>query len=163
VSAILSGRGAGLGLTPAPLIGLPPGHVVPESVRPALERYAADVGESSRAELVTAVDQAGHGWEHLIASRAVAARAELVDACRQAGELHDELVRLHAAARWLRSFPWRSSWEPEPYGLHLAGDQVVGVPEVLGAIQDACDVDSRLIRIARRSPPREPPYEPPAD
>lgn len=100
-------RGLDVGRALEPPIGLPPVDVVPESVRPALEAYAVDVGE--RAELVTAMDQAGHGWEHSMASRAVAARAELVDACRQAGELHDELVRLHAAARWLRSFPWRSA------------------------------------------------------
>ena len=84
-------------LAPAPVIELPPVDVVPDSVRPAIERYAVDTGASSRSELITAVDQAGHPWEHAIATRAVAARAELVDACRQVSALHDELVQLEAA------------------------------------------------------------------
>ena len=36
------------------------------------------------------------------------------------------------------------------------------MPEMLGAIEDACDVDERLRRIARQHAPREPPYAPPA-
>jgi hypothetical protein len=116
-------RGLDVGRAPAPLIGLLPVEVVPESVRPALEAYAVDLGEasSSRDHLKSAVDQVGHGWELAIASRAVAARAELVDACRQATALHDEMVTLQAAAQWLRRFPWRSSWELEPWSTSMSG------------------------------------------
>ena len=65
-------RGLAVGRAPAPLIGLLPVEVVPESVRPALEAYAVDLGEasSSRDHLKSAVDQVGHGWELAIASRA---------------------------------------------------------------------------------------------
>jgi hypothetical protein len=156
-------------LAPAPLpatlalppIELPPADLVPDSVRPAIERYAADASEATHAELVAAVDHAGQRWEHTIATRGLEARAELVDACRRAVELHDELVSLHAAARWLRAFPRCLSWELEPYGV-LVGGQDVAVPELLGAIEDACDVHERFQRIARQPAPREPPYAPPA-
>jgi hypothetical protein len=37
------------------------------------------------------------------------------------------------------------------------GGQEVTVPEILGAIEDSCDVDERLRRIARPSPPRDAP------
>ncbi len=127
-----------------------------------MDGYAADARNGPRAALVTAVDQVGHDWEHRIASRAVEARAELVATCRRAVDLHDELVGLQASARWLRTFPtWRSSWDPEPYTVHVSGDQVL-VVELLGAIEDSCDVDERLIRIASRSAPPDLSYVPPA-
>jgi hypothetical protein len=147
-------------LPPLPLLTLPPLQAVPPAVRAASIRYAATPPSlSTQAELIAAVDQEGPRWEHEIASRGLEARAELVEACRLVGELHDELVSLHAAARWLRSFPLCSSWDPEPYSLYVGGEEVA-VPEVLGAIEDACDVDKRLRRIARRPPPREPAYAP---
>jgi len=153
--------GLDVGREPPPPIGLPPAEVVPESVRPVLRRYAVEPSEASRAPLVLAVDQVGRGWEHAIAARAMEARAELGQACRRAAVLHDELVALHAAARWLQRFPWRSSWEPEPYSLYVAG-RLVAVPEILGAIEDTVDVDERLVRIARWRGPEDSPYEPPA-
>jgi hypothetical protein len=151
-----------LGLPPSSVpIELPPADLVPDSVRPAINRYAADASEATHAQLVAAVDHTAQRWEHTIASRGLKVRAELVDACRRAAELHDELVSLHAAARWLRSFRRYLSWDLEPYGL-LVGSQEVAVPEMLGAIEDACDVDERLQRIARQRAPREPPYAAPA-
>jgi hypothetical protein len=149
----------------APIV-LPPADVVPIDVVSisawaAIERYAADAGERSRAALVAAVDQVGHRWEHAIASRAVEARAELVAVCRRAVALQDELVNLQASERWLRSFPLYTSWEPEPYSVYVSGHQVA-VPELLGAIEDTCAVDQRLIRIAGRPAPHDPPYAPPA-
>jgi hypothetical protein len=126
-----------LGLPPGSVpIELPPADVVPDSVRPPINRYAADASEATRAQLVAAVDQAGQRWEHTIASRRLEARAELVDACRRVVELHDELVSLKAAARWLRSFPRYLSWDLEPYGL-LVGGEEVAVPEMLGATESA--------------------------
>lgn len=151
--------GIALALAPAPALELPPVDVIPDCVRPAMERYAADTGQASRVALVVAVDRVGHGWEHTIASRALEARAELVGACRRVEELHDELVSLQATAQWLRSFPRSPSWEPEPYSLHVAG-RLVAVTEILGAIEDTCDVDERLITTARRRVRADPPYEP---
>ena len=98
----------------APAIELPPVDLVPESVRPAMRRYAADASAPARAALVVELDRVGHGWEQAIASRALQARAELIEACRRLEELPDELVDLQAAARCLSRFPWRSSWDPEP-------------------------------------------------
>jgi hypothetical protein len=146
---------------PASVIELPPADVVPDSVRVAVACYAADPSQAARAELVAAVDRAGQRWERRIASRAVETRAKLVDACRRVAELHDELVRVDAEAQWLRAFPWYSSWDLEPYSLHVGGHEVA-VPEILGAIEDTCDMDERLLRIVRRGPPRDPPYAPPA-
>jgi hypothetical protein len=140
------------------LVELPPAGVVPSAVRPAIAFY--EHNPAARSELVAAVDREGHQWEHAIATRAVETRAELVATCRRLVELHDGLVELHAAERWLRGFPFRSSWRPEPYGLYVCGHRV-GVLEILGVIEDTCQVDGRLHRIARRPPPRDPPYEPP--
>jgi hypothetical protein len=139
------GRQQTLGFAPG-AIELPPVELVPASARPAMELYAADANEHSRAVLVDAIDRVGDRWEHALAVRAIAARKEFVTACQRVAAIHDELIRLHASARWVCSFP-QPSWSLEPYHLYVDG-RVVAVPEILGAIEDTCDVDSRLARIA---------------
>jgi excisionase family DNA binding protein len=47
---------------------------------------------------------------------------------------------------------------PATNGLQASG---FAEPQVLGSIEDACVVDPRLVRIARRSTPHDPPYVPP--
>jgi hypothetical protein len=149
-------------LAPAPWIELPPVEALPGAVQAAAIDYAADPGPETLAQLIAAVDAVGHQLEHAIAGRALAARAALVEACARVAELHDELVTLHSTARWLQGFPLRARWEPEPYALAVAGRQALDVPELLGAIEDACAVDRRLCGIGRRALPGEDPYLAPA-